>query len=227
MERARRCCEALNDSRVLRVPVSPRSNTGLRLRDLAGANLSCDLIVYWGIWREGPMGVSEHALLNTLSSATDLISYNLGVAAQANLVVTDTHALLNRIEAKQIGQSIAELAAVVPPNVRLTRMSQLAVNPTEGVSDALAALRSIPGGARLIAQAVTQASKLFPSEEAEPRAHAYVRANLAEAPHVFARWPTGIFFHIGPPELKLMLPSLPLLHGYAGPQERTRKPWFS
>lgn len=224
-ERAVRCCEALNMSGLLRVAVSPRSDTGLRFRDLSGSGQHCHLIAYWGIWRDGDFGGDERALLEGLSRVAQILADALAIDASVQLIVTDTHARLNGVPQELIDGCMVALKASHLPGVRPSWMSQIASSvPDGGVIDTL---RAVPGGERLLDQACRQAAKLFPGEDAQARAFAYVAANLNEAPNIFGQWPSGIFFHIGPPELKLMLPSLPMLYGFAGPKSRTSKPWFS
>lgn len=221
--RAVDCCQQLSRSGCLRVPVSAKSDAGLRLRDIAGSQTPCRLVVYWGAWKSANVGPGHFLFLEKLGRIRRLVETTLLVPATTEIVFTDTHALVNGVDARLVQAAQAALIEALPPGFNLTTMSSLLDG---GESISLEDFSQVPGAARLIRFLEAQAAKLFGGDAASQRASDYLLCNLAEAPMVAAAWPLGLFVHLGPPELRLMLPSLPFLHASSGPGGTTRKPWF-
>lgn len=221
--RAVECCLQLSRSGCLRVPVSAKSDAGLRLRDIAGSKTPCRLVVYWGAWKSPDVGPRHFLFLETLGKIRRLVETTLLVPASVEIVFTDTHALANGVDSRLVQAARAALVEALPPEFNLTAMSSLLDGET---SISLEDFSQVPGAARLVRFLEAQAAKLFDGDAASQRASDYLLCNLAEAPRVAAAWPLGLFVHLGPPELRLMLPSLPFLHASSGPGGASRKPWF-
>jgi hypothetical protein len=218
------CCNALNDSEMLRAKISVRSATGLRFRDLAATGAPCSLIAYWGIWTTERWSTAETELLRLLDRISEIISENLGIEVNHEIILTDTHAQINGVPNPVIDSYLEELRACVSGRTHLYRLSEIV--PATAPMPSLRTAMSYSGMNRIFLQLVRQANKLFDQNEAESLAAAYLLANLREAPHVFGKFPKGIFVHLGQTEIKAILPSLPMLMAYTGPGRETRKPWF-
>ena len=223
IQRALACCEALNATGLLAAPLGTQSDATTRMRDLAAAGRAVELVVYWGAWRRARVGAAEEAYLKGLQAVAMTISQTLKVDCRVQLVFTDTHARLNGADAAVVADYEHSVRSALRPPFVLTRMSEIFV------ADQSFPVEVTGQGAvydRLLNVLERQARTTFGLDQSD-RAAGYMALNILESGHVLERWPLGLFYHVGPTEAALMLPSMPKLHGYAGKPGLKRKPWFS
>jgi L-tyrosine isonitrile synthase len=216
-------CIWLNQSGYLRAATSSRSDVGLRLRDLMVTESPLNFVLYWGVWKRPQLNRSAIRLISRLEEFRSQAVATLGIPTQVQIVFTDTHAAINGVDQETIAKGRVELTKAVPQSFQVCSMSSL-VQPSNFIvtwePDSNSKQRRV---ADLL---VDQANKLFGEDAAAERASKYYVANIKEAPSVAVRWPLGIFLHYGLPELKVMLPSLPILYCLAGAKGSSKKPWF-
>ncbi len=221
----RKMCARLSEGKLLKSPIAERSDFARYVRDMLLLGEPVRLLLYWGCSSSASFGPREKAYIQYLKCVINAIQEGGQTPTTLHALFTDTHSEINAVARETYLDYYLETAgALGRENWSFSYLSEL-----PGCADIISGEVPPRTGSfkRLSDILLSDARRLYGEERAEGRMEAYLAANLRESAEIKRRWPLGCFFHPGVPELKYMLPSLPMLYGYTNLQRSSRKPWFA
>lgn len=218
-------CTRLSQGKLLRSPIGERSDFARHIRDMLLLGAPIRLLFYWGCSPSASFGTKEKAYIEYLGHIATAIREGAEASVILHGLFTDTHAEINGVACDTYLGYFRNVAdALDDENWSYSFLSELS-------GDAKAMNDGIPprtGAFKRISDILlNDARRLYGEALAESRMEAYLSANLRESAEIKQEWPMGCFFHPGVPELKFMLPDLPMLYGYTNLHRSSRKPWFA
>lgn len=216
----------LNEPGMLRAKLGPQSDAVVRLRDIINGDGKVDLIFYWGAFYKRNRFRAEESLIRYLEDIRAVIAQELEIVVKLNVLFTDTHARLNFVSDAQFSEYFDVMKSKLPYLNWTSELLSSLVPPKADISSPV--LDPILGYDRIVDLLVKQAKKIHPSRESvQGIAETYFSSNVLESAYVLKKFPEGIFLNTGLPEVASILPSMPKLHIYSGPNKRSDKPWFT
>lgn len=221
----RQMCSRLSQGALLRSPIGERSDFARHIRDMLLLGAPIRLFFYWGCSPSASFGNEEKAYIEYLRDIASAIEGGAQAPTILHGLFTDTHAEINGVARDAyLGYYRDVAAALDDENWSFSYLSELSGSP-KAMNDETPPRT---GAFKRISDILlSDARRLYGEALAESRMEAYLSANLRESAEIKQKWPLGCFFHPGVPELKFMLPDLPMLYGYTNSQRSSRKPWFA
>gem|GEM_PF-7115768 len=191
-----------------------------------------EFISYWGIGDRSAPSSKEVAALSFLEAAIRQLSRALDLEWSLEILLTDTHARINGKGEEVIQEySINTLRLLKEHGIRGHLLSELL--EAEGLDPSLTmgTTEEIHKGWLLLRsqrkrELVRLASVHSRGSRPEQAAELYYRSNLIEASVLAKLRPKSIFLTYMVPSMAYLLPPLPLLHLYVGPDRLVKRPWF-
>jgi hypothetical protein len=232
--RIRDCLSYFRDSEVFRMRKANLRRVTPFLRTSLLLDLPLRFVSHWGIGRRSSWGRSEDEALSFLKSWLDELSARIGLEYTVEFLITDTHARINGVApesaARYAGSAIEALES---HGHRASPMSDWlrSVNGDGGaewrhrydVSDSewgqlpeswVRELRRCAG------------LRFKDADNVDEAARRYYAVNLVESAVIGHHMPRHGLISYQNPGVEFLLPPLPKIHAYVGPDHLVKRPWF-
>lgn len=232
--RIRDCIAYFRDSQVFRMRKANLRRITPFLRTSLLLDLPLRFVSHWGIGGRCSCGQSEIRALDFLESWLDELSARIGLACTVDFLITDTHARIN---------------GVPPETAAHYAKSAMQLLESRGhhaflMSDWLGSLDGDGAAAWREGYAVSDrewgqlpetwvrelrrcaALRIKNTHSVDESARRYYEANLVESALIGYYMPLHALISFQNPGVEFLLPPLPKIHAYVGPDHLVKRPWF-
>ena len=208
------------------------------IRELIQAHLlqgrPLPLVAYWGAGLRAHLGEVDRRALDRLRELATAATRLTEVPARISLILTDVHALNNRIPAERFNKYFTEVAAYArDQGITVRLLSELwtragrdpaRLGPESDELDFRRRWHALPLRSELIAQA---RKHLEFGDDFEAAARRYFRACAHDREILSTELAGSLFVTYNSPEMDPLLPELPRIYIHSFREGHAEKPWFS
>jgi hypothetical protein len=232
--RVRVSLDFLRDTRFFRMRKRNLRRLAPYLRAALLFNTPLRLISYWGVGTRANCGRHEEEALAFLCEWLAELTSILGLSYELEFLITDTHARINDVPEATLDSYAVSAEELLSRNgFRAHITSHWIRNRIQNEGETLASnfpvseaeWLQLPDGWRdelKRCASLRQNGKRVSDEQALR----YYRENLIESAIVGRELPGYALISYQNPELDFLLPPLPAIYAYVGPNQLAKRPWF-